>query len=51
MLTDPATVARGYFSQAYVRQLLDRHLDGSRDNSMQLWALMMFQVWHRELVD
>jgi asparagine synthase (glutamine-hydrolysing) len=51
VLTDPATLARGYFSEPCVRELLDRHLDGSRDNSMKLWALMMFEVWHREVVD
>ena len=50
-LTDPGTLARGYFNESSVRELIDRHMDGSRDNSMQLWALLMFQVWHREVVD
>jgi asparagine synthase (glutamine-hydrolysing) len=49
-LTDPGAAGRDYFDGAYVRQLLDRHQDGSRDNSMQLWALLMFEVWHREVV-
>ena len=50
-LTDPGAVGRGYFDESSVRALLDRHMDGSRDNSMQLWALLMFEVWHREVVD
>jgi asparagine synthase (glutamine-hydrolysing) len=49
-LTDPGAAGREYFDGAYVRELLDRHQDGSRDNSTQLWALLMFEVWHREVV-
>jgi asparagine synthase (glutamine-hydrolysing) len=51
VLTDPSTLARGYFNEPYVRGLIDRHLDGSEDNHMQLWSLIMLEVWHRELVD
>jgi asparagine synthase (glutamine-hydrolysing) len=51
VLTDPAAIDRGYFDPSYVRELLDRHQDGSRDNSTQLWALLMFEIWHREIVD
>jgi len=50
-LTDPTAASRDYFDRAYVSELLDRHQDGSRDNSMKLWALLMFEVWHREVVD
>jgi asparagine synthase (glutamine-hydrolysing) len=51
VLTDPATLGRGYFNGDYVRELLSRHQDGSRDNSMQLWSLLMFEIWQREVVD
>jgi asparagine synthase (glutamine-hydrolysing) len=51
VLTDPATLDRGYFDGDYVRELLSRHQDGSRDNSMQLWSLLMFETWQREVVD
>jgi asparagine synthase (glutamine-hydrolysing) len=50
-LTDPGAAGRDYFDAASVRELLDRHQDGSRDNSMQLWSLLMFEVWHKEVVD
>ena len=50
-LTDPGASSRAYFNGSYVRELLDSHQDGSRDNSTKLWALLMFEVWHREVVD
>jgi asparagine synthase (glutamine-hydrolysing) len=51
VLTDPVAVGRGYFDESYVRGLLDRHQDGSRDHSEKLWALLMFETWHQEVVD
>ena len=50
-LTDPVAINRGYFDESYIRELLDRHQDGSQNNSEQLWALLMFETWHREVVD
>ncbi len=42
---------RGYFRPAYVKGLVDLHLSGRADHGPQLWALMMFELWHREFVD
>jgi asparagine synthase (glutamine-hydrolysing) len=42
---------RDYIDQTYVQVLLDEHDRGRRDHSMSLWALFMFQLWHREYVD
>jgi asparagine synthase (glutamine-hydrolysing) len=42
---------RDYIDQKYVQVLLDEHERGRRDHSMSLWALFMFQLWHREYVD
>ena len=42
---------RDYIDQRYVQVLLDEHERGRRDHSMSLWALFMFQLWHREYVD
>lgn len=42
---------RGYFRPAAVDRLLEQHLSGSRDHGQKLWALMMFELWHREFVD
>ena len=51
VLTDPGTLGRGYFREDGVRGLLEDHLAGTRDHGMQLWGLMMLELWHRELVD
>lgn len=37
----------GYFRYPYIRSLLDDHAAGRRDNRMQLWTLMLFQLWHQ----
>lgn len=51
ILLDPRTRTRGYFDQHRVEHLLDRHLEGSSDESLRLWALVMLELWHREFVD
>ncbi len=50
VLTDPETGARGYFREAAVGRMLDRHLDGTEEWGEQLWALLIFEVWHREML-
>ncbi len=51
VLLDPATIRRGYFREAYVRRLFDRHVQCLEDNSKGLWTLLMFELWHQEFVD
>ena len=51
VLTDPGTLSRGYFREDRIRAFLNEHLDGTRDYGMPLWALMMLELWHREVVD
>jgi asparagine synthase (glutamine-hydrolysing) len=46
-----AVSRRGYFRPAYTQRLIDLHLTGRADYGQQLWALMMFELWHREFVD
>ena len=36
----------GFFDPAIVRQLLDDHIAGRRDQRKLLWTLMSFQLWH-----
>ncbi|MCL2119150.1 MAG: asparagine synthase C-terminal domain-containing protein [Planctomycetaceae bacterium] len=47
MLTDPQTMARGYFRQNYVERLLDEHQNGVFDHAYRIWALLMLEYWHR----
>jgi asparagine synthase (glutamine-hydrolysing) len=50
-LLDPRAIGRGWFREAYVRELLDRHRDGLQDHSQGIWTLLMFELWHQEFVD
>jgi asparagine synthase (glutamine-hydrolysing) len=51
VLFDPGTRARGYFRESEVRQLLDRHMERRADEAPRIWALLVLELWHRELVD
>jgi asparagine synthase (glutamine-hydrolysing) len=50
-LTEPRTVQRGYFQPRYVTLLLNEHERERRDHAGELWALFMFELWHRQFVD
>jgi asparagine synthase (glutamine-hydrolysing) len=51
VLLDRRAIGRGWFREAYIRELLDRHGDGVQDHSQGIWTLLMFELWHREFVD
>lgn len=51
ILLDPATLRRGYFREAVVRQLLDEHVSGQRNHGQRLWTLLTFEWWHRLFID
>ena len=42
---------RGYFDARGVRQLLDEHFRGRRDQSGRIWRLLMFELWHRNYLE
>jgi asparagine synthase (glutamine-hydrolysing) len=41
----------GYFNRAYLEQLITAHVEGRRDHSSPLWALLMFEAFMRTLHD
>ena len=43
--------ARGYFNVNYVGQLTAEHLEGRANHSHKLWALVVFEMWHRVYLD
>jgi asparagine synthase (glutamine-hydrolysing) len=48
-LLDPARMAAdGFFDPSLVRRRWQEHLSGRRDATPALWAVLMFQAWHRE---
>ncbi|MFG1686371.1 asparagine synthase (glutamine-hydrolyzing) [Nonomuraea sp. NPDC049269] len=46
LLTDASARSRGIFRPSVVRNLLQRHIDGT-DHSAQLWPLLQFELWYR----
>ena len=50
-LSETRLKQRGYFQPAYVRQLMQEHLDGKANHSHRLWALMVFEIWHQMYLD
>jgi len=49
VLSDEAIRHRGYVNPAYVQWLLDEHQSGRRNFTDQLYALMVLELWHRQL--
>jgi asparagine synthase (glutamine-hydrolysing) len=48
-LTSAAFLNRGIVRAPFVRELLEEHGRGRRDNSHWLWMLLMLELWFREL--
>jgi asparagine synthase (glutamine-hydrolysing) len=42
---------RGLFRPEAVRQLVDLHTRGERDNSHRLWTLLMLELWFERFID
>jgi asparagine synthase (glutamine-hydrolysing) len=44
-------IKRGYFKENALRQLVEDHISGKKDNQWKLWALFAFELWCREFLD
>jgi asparagine synthase (glutamine-hydrolysing) len=42
---------QGFFNYAYIRKLIDDHLERRMDNRKALWSLLVFQIWHETYVE
>jgi asparagine synthase (glutamine-hydrolysing) len=51
VLGSARTRQRGYFEPVFIDRLVQQHLSGRRDHTLQLWQLMVFELWHRRYVD
>jgi asparagine synthase (glutamine-hydrolysing) len=51
VLLDPICLNRGLFRPETVRDLVDEHVDGRREHSFRLWALLMLELWFRRHLD
>jgi asparagine synthase (glutamine-hydrolysing) len=44
----PSASTRGYFNKASTERFVREHFDGVRDRQKQLWALVNFELWHKQ---
>lgn len=45
----PVLARTGFFDQNFLRELVDQHQSGRRDNSAAIWSLLMFESFYRQL--
>jgi asparagine synthase (glutamine-hydrolysing) len=50
-LLSRSSLGRGYFEPGMVRSMVDSHIEGKRDLSFQLWAMLMLELWHKKFID
>jgi len=48
-LTDPRFLARDIVAPGFLREMLDEHESGRRDNSHWLWSILVLALWFQEI--
>jgi len=51
LLLSRRSLERGYFCPTFVRQIFEEHLAGRWNWHIEIWTLMMLELWHREFID
>jgi asparagine synthase (glutamine-hydrolysing) len=51
LLLEPRTLQRGYFNPSAIKELVNDHLRERRDNSAEIWLLLIFELWHRNFLE
>jgi asparagine synthase (glutamine-hydrolysing) len=51
LLANDSILRRGYFAPQTVSVWMDEHLSGRANHSHRLWALMVLELWHRQVLD
>jgi len=51
LLSTDCVRRRGYFEPQTVVRWVSEHLDGRANHSHRLWALMVFELWHQQVLD
>ena len=49
LVLSPEALSRGYFNRRAMETFVREHFDGVRDRQKQLWALVNFELWQRQL--
>jgi asparagine synthase (glutamine-hydrolysing) len=42
---------RGFFEPRFIERLVREHVTGRREHTLRLWALVVFELWHRQCLD
>ena len=51
VLLDPICLNRGTFRPQAIEKLINEHIEGQREHSHRLWALLMLELWFRAYMD
>jgi asparagine synthase (glutamine-hydrolysing) len=51
VLLDPVCLARGLFRPEAIEELVAEHLEGKREHSHRLWALLVLELWFKQYLD
>jgi asparagine synthase (glutamine-hydrolysing) len=51
VLLGQGALRRGYFDPDALRALVEEHASARVDHGYRLWALLMFELWHRRFID
>jgi asparagine synthase (glutamine-hydrolysing) len=51
VLLDPVCLGRGLFRPEAIEKLVAEHVEGKREHSQRLWALLMLELWFRRHLD
>jgi len=51
LLSQSSVQRRGYFHPATVERWIKEHMENKANHSHRLWALMVFELWQREVLD
>lgn len=46
----PRSASGAYFSKGAIKRMFDAHADRREDHTLQLWALLMFELWHEKFI-
>jgi asparagine synthase (glutamine-hydrolysing) len=51
LLSTDTVRRRGYFEPQTIAHWIAEHLDGRANHSHRLWALMVFELWHQQVLN
>jgi len=51
ILGNPKAKYTRYFRGEEVKKIVDQHRRRARDNTHKIWAILMFELWHRRYID